>query len=197
MSARPPARTEQAQRRNPLVGRVTAFTAACLLVSNMIGTGIFGTSGFMALDLGSPLWILLLWVLGALFALLGTFAYGELGAAMPRSGGEYVYIRAAFGSLWGFLSGWASLTIGFSAAIAASAHLFASHLAELLGAMGVFSTGGSSSTFELPGARVALALAMVWLLTLVHASSVEKGGFLQRALTEERPWRAPASSPRG
>jgi APA family basic amino acid/polyamine antiporter len=169
--------------RDPLLGRVSAFTAACLLVSNMIGTGIFGTTGFMALDLGSPGWILTLWAFGGLFALLGAFAYGELGAALPRSGGEYVYIRAAYGPLCGFLTGWTSLTIGFSAAIAGSAHLFAGHLLELVAALRPPSAAGQSASLGLPGSRVGLALAMVWLLTLVHASSVERGGLLQRTLT--------------
>jgi APA family basic amino acid/polyamine antiporter len=175
-----------AARSNPLVGRVTAFTAACLLVSNMIGTGIFGTTGFMALDLGSPSWILILWAAGALYALLGAFSYGELGAAMPRSGGEYVYIKAAFGPLPGYLSGWTSLTIGFSAAIASSAHLFADHALELLGLAGLLpnDAAGSGSTATAAGTiRIALALGMVWLLTLVHASSLERGGAVQRTLT--------------
>jgi APA family basic amino acid/polyamine antiporter len=149
----------------------------------MIGTGIFGTTGFMALDLGSPVWILSLWAFGGLFALLGALAYGELGAAMPQSGGEYVYIRAAYGPLWGFLTGWTSLTIGFSAAIASSAHLFAGHLLELVAALRPPSADGQAWISELPGSRVGIALAMVWLLTLVHASSVERGGLLQRSLT--------------
>ncbi len=169
--------------RNPLLGRVSAFTAACLLVSNMIGTGIFGTTGFMALDLGSPSWILSLWAVGGLFALLGALAYGELGAAMPRSGGEYIYIRAAYGPLLGFLSGWTSLTIGFSAAIASSAHLFAGHLLELVAALRPPTAAGQSAALEPPGSRALLALGLVWALTLVHASSVERGGLLQRILT--------------
>lgn len=169
--------------RNPLLGRVSAFTAACLLVSNMIGTGIFGTTGFMANDLGSPSWILSLWAFGGLFALLGALAYGELGAAMPRSGGEYVYIRAAYGPVWGFLSGWTSLTIGFSAAIASAAHLFADHLLELVTVLRSPADAGGSASFGPSGSRVAIALGLVWILTLVHASSVERGGLLQRILT--------------
>ena len=68
---------------SPLAGRVTAFAAACVLVSNMVGTGVLGTTGFMAADLGSPLTILALWTLSGVFALLGAFCYGELAAAIP------------------------------------------------------------------------------------------------------------------
>ncbi|MCL7960299.1 MAG: APC family permease [marine benthic group bacterium] len=162
---------------NPLAGRVTAFTAACLLVSNMVGTGIFGTTGFMAADLGSPGVILALWLLGGVFALFGAFSYGELAAAFPRSGGEYIYIREAYGPLWGFLSGWTSLTIGFSAAIASSAHLFGDHVRELVPAFGAI--GGSEASEGTP----VIGLSMVWILTLIHVAGVGAGGFTQRFLT--------------
>ncbi|UCD29481.1 MAG: amino acid permease, partial [Planctomycetota bacterium] len=62
-----------------LIRRVTAFTAACLLISNMIGVGIFGTTGFMARDIGHPLPIMLLWILGGIYAVLGALSYCELG----------------------------------------------------------------------------------------------------------------------
>lgn len=162
------------------VGRVSTFTAACVLVSNMIGTGIFGTTGFMAADLGSPWWILGLWAAGGVYALLGASAYGELGAAMPRSGGEYIYIREAYGPLPGFLSGWTSLTIGFSAAIASAAHLFAGHFRELT--VPLLAPAGDGVAAAVLG-QIPVALAMVWALTLVHLIGVGAGGFVQRVLT--------------
>jgi APA family basic amino acid/polyamine antiporter len=146
----------------------------------MIGTGIFGTTGFMASDLGSPLWILVLWGLGGAYALLGAFAYGELGAAMPRSGGEYIYLREAYGPIWGFLSGWASLTIGFGAAIASAGHLFADHLRQLLLQLPGIGGGVQESWFL---SQTFLALLMVWSLTLVHTAGVGVGGLVQRILT--------------
>jgi APA family basic amino acid/polyamine antiporter len=164
-----------------LARRVTAFTAACLLISNMIGTGIFGTTGFMARDIGNPLVILLLWVLGGGFALLGAMCYSELGAGMPRAGGEYVYIREAYGPLWGFLSGWTSFTIGFSAAIASNAYLFATHVRQLIPALNVPAEAGGWETYL--AHPTTIGLLMVWALTFVHVLGVGAGGFLQRALT--------------
>ena len=116
--------------------KVGTFTAACVLVSNAVGSGIFTTTGFMARDLGDPRIILLLWVIGGALALAGAMSYSELGAALPRVGGEYVYLRRAFGPLWGFLGGWTSFTIGFSAAIAAAAVSFAVYLEQLLPSLG-------------------------------------------------------------
>lgn len=163
-----------------LLRRVGAFTAACVLISNMIGTGIFGTTGFMARDLGSPGLILGLWALGGVYALLGAVSYGELGAALPRAGGEYVYLGRAFGPSVGFLSGWTSLTIGFSAAIASNAHLFAEHVRELLPALRPDGGGGAA---DLLARGRALELGMVWALTLVHVAGLGAGSFVQQALT--------------
>ena len=97
------------------------FTASCLLVSNIIGGGVFTTTGLMARELGNPMFILLLWAVGGLFAVGGAMVYGELGAQLPHAGGDYVYLREAYGPLVAFLSGWTSFTIGFGAAVAASA----------------------------------------------------------------------------
>ena len=162
-----------------IVRRVSAFTAACVLISNMIGTGIFGTTGFMARDIGDPALILLLWVLGGGFALLGAVSYSELGSAMPRAGGEYVYIREAYGPIWGFLSGWTSFTVGFSAA---STLLFAIHLRELLPAIQL-PDGALGSWHAYLFHPKMIGLAMVWALTFVHILGVGAGGFLQRVLT--------------
>ncbi len=133
--------------------------------------GIFTTTGFLARDLGDPKLILLLWALGGLLALAGAMSYSELGASLPRVGGEYVYLRRAFGPLCGFMSGWTSFTIGFSAAIAAAGVSFAHYFLELLPA------GSPHPTPTL------LALTLVWLLTGIHALGVERGGAFQRLIT--------------
>lgn len=103
-------------------------SAAALVISNMVGTGIFTTTGYLAGDLGSPTLVLLIWLVGAVCALAGAFCYSELGVNFPRSGGEYVYLTEAYGPTWGFLSGWVSFFAGFSAPIAAAALAFAGYL---------------------------------------------------------------------
>jgi APA family basic amino acid/polyamine antiporter len=153
--------------------KIGLFTAACVLVSNAVGSGIFTTTGFLARDLGSPLWILLLWAAGGALALAGAMSYAELGASMPRVGGEYVYLRRAFGPLVGFLSGWTSFTIGFGAAIAAAAMGFAHYLQVLLPEGG----GWLGQRPEVP------AIGLVWALTGIHALGIERGGRFQRLVT--------------
>src|SRR5689334_21906246 len=90
----------------------------------MIGTGIFTSTGFQAASLHDPPTILIAWALGGLLALFGASAYAELGAMMPKAGGEYVYLREAYHPLVGFLSGWTSLLAGYSAPIAVAALSF-------------------------------------------------------------------------
>ncbi|MGH7231472.1 MAG: APC family permease [Nitrospiraceae bacterium] len=148
------------------------FTAACLLVSNIIGGGIFTTTGFLARDVGDPMVILSLWVIGALIALAGAMTYSELGAALPQAGGDYIYLRHAYGPLVGFLSGWTSFTVGFGAGIAASAVSFSSYLLRA-------APFSDEAGFMTKG----IALVLLWSLTAVHAAGVGAGGVLQRVLT--------------
>src|SRR6516162_10777490 len=113
-------------------------TAAAVVIANMIGVGAFTTSGFIARDTGSPLLLLALWIAGGMIALTGALAYAELGASLPHAGGEYVYLREAYGPCIAYLSGWTSFFAGFSGALAAALLGFADYcsvLAPRLGAL--------------------------------------------------------------
>src|SRR5207244_5178507 len=114
----------------PLRRVLTVTSCAALVVSNMIGTGIFTTTGFLAGDLGRPLLVLGIWVAGGIVALAGCFAYAELGMNIPRAGGEYAYLWEAWGPGWAFLSGWLSFFDGFSAPIAATALSLSEYLGK-------------------------------------------------------------------
>jgi APA family basic amino acid/polyamine antiporter len=148
------------------------FTASCVLVSNIVGGGIFTTTGFMARDLGDPVLILLLWLVGALFALGGAMVYGELGAVLPHAGGDYVYLREAYGPLVAFLSGWTSFTVGFGAALAASAMSFASYALRVI-----------PLTDQSGWLARGLAFSLLCAVTLVHCGGIGTGGHVQRLLT--------------
>jgi len=102
--------------------------ATAIVVSNMIGTGIFTTTGFLAGDLGSPGLVIGIWLVGGLLALAGAVSYVELAFNLPRSGGEYVYLSEAWGPEWGFIVGMVSFFAGFSAPVAAAALAISAYL---------------------------------------------------------------------
>jgi APA family basic amino acid/polyamine antiporter len=104
--------------------RLSPFDAAAIIVANVIGGGILFRSPAVAAAVPDALWFLLAWAAGGVLAFMGAMAYAELAALRPRAGGEYVYLREAYGPLAGFLTGWTSFVAGFSGAIAASAVFF-------------------------------------------------------------------------
>jgi APA family basic amino acid/polyamine antiporter len=107
--------------------------AAALVIGNMVGVGVFTSLGWQLVDMESGFSILLLWVIGGIYALCGALCYGELVAALPRCGGEYHLLSRVYHPAVGFLSGWISLTVGFAAPVAFSALLFGQYLAGSLG----------------------------------------------------------------
>ncbi|MFM7015144.1 MAG: APC family permease [Bacteroidota bacterium] len=116
-----------------MIAHKIKFPAAfSLVVANMVGVGIFTSLGFQLFGLSDYRVILTLWILGGGLALMGSFCYSELSAAFPRSGGEYNFLSEAFGRITGFLSGWVSITLGFSAPIAAAAHAFSKYFSHVL-----------------------------------------------------------------
>lgn len=114
-----------------LYREVGLTAAAALVVGNIIGTGIFTTTGLIAQDLGASPWLLGIWVAGGALALAGAYCYARLGSLHPRAGGEYAFLLPAFGTLPAFLSGWTSLFIGFTAPLAACALGLAHYLLPL------------------------------------------------------------------
>lgn len=159
------------------------FSAIAIVVANMVGTGIFTTSGFILQEVGSSTALLLAWLVGGAFALCGALCYGELGARYPQAGGEYVYLRETFGKPMAFLSGWISLIVGFSAPIAAGAIAFSVYLLKAVGTDTdhVFALFGIPSlTIPLP---MTLAIAVVLLLSVLHVHSLHVGSRVQNWLT--------------
>jgi APA family basic amino acid/polyamine antiporter len=166
--------------------RLGVWSATALVVSNMIGTGIFTTTGFLAGDLGQPWLVLGIWIVGALFALAGALCYSELGINFPTSGGEYVYLRRAYGPVWGFLSGWVSFFAGFSAPIAAAALAFAGYLAFIFPVLGqnssAFTWNMAGITWQV-GATQMLAAGLVLTLTILNCAGLVLIARVQNVLT--------------
>jgi APA family basic amino acid/polyamine antiporter len=132
--------------------------ATFLVVSSMIGTGVLTTSGFTVALVGSNQLMLVLWVVGGILAVCGALSLAELAAMLPESGGDYVFLREAYGPLAGFLSGWVSFLIGFGGPIAASAAAAGKYL---LAPAGLEATAGRQ-------AELAVATTVTLGLSLVH-----------------------------
>ena len=143
--------------------KVGVVSAGALVIANMIGTGVFTSLGFQLDGIKHPLSVLLLWVIGAIAALCGAMAYGELGAAMPRSGGEYQYLSKAYHPSVGFLSGWVSVFVGFPAPIALAAMAFGVYFS------GVFPVATPQT----------LAVTVLVVLTLIQCLGVKIGTSFQ------------------
>lgn len=142
-------------------------TASAFVIANMIGTGVFTSLGFQLLGTTNLVSILLLWLLGGIIALCGALVYGELGSVMPRSGGEYHYLREIYHPILGFMAGWASLIVGFSAPVALACMALSGYLAKVVPILSPLPIG----------------IGVLTLITLIHAYDVKIGGTVQRFFT--------------
>lgn len=146
---------------------ITLYTAIAVVVANMIGTGVFSTLSYQVLSIPSVFSIMLLWAVGGIVALCGALAYSELAAALPRSGGEYNFLSRIYHPSLGFLSGWVSMVVGFSAPIAAAAIAFSEYALKIL-----------------PGLYPkVLAAVIVVGLSVIHGTDVKAGSLVQNIFT--------------
>jgi basic amino acid/polyamine antiporter, APA family len=146
---------------------ISPLTATCIVVANMIGTGIFTSLGFQVGDLPTGFAIMAVWAVGGVCALCGALSYAELGAALPRSGGEYNFLGEIYHPSVGFLAGWISATVGFAAPVAIAAMAFGTYFSEVV-----------------PGANpLILSLTVVTICTLVLLRDLQLGSAFQNAST--------------
>jgi APA family basic amino acid/polyamine antiporter len=145
--------------------RLGLSSATALVVANMVGTGVFTTSGILIADLGSAWLVLLVWVLGGIVALLGALCYGALARHIPESGGEYVFLSRTLHPALGYLAGWVSLLVGFAVPLGAVAFAFGQYMSAL--------GGVASASPRLTGTVIILIAAAV------HAVSLTAGARAQ------------------
>ncbi|MCU0553840.1 MAG: amino acid permease [Syntrophales bacterium] len=138
-------------------------SATALVVANMIGAGVFTTSGFLLADLGSPLYVLLAWAAGGVQAALGAVCYGALARRIPESGGEYRFLSRALHPAAGYVAGWLSLLVGFSAPLAAAAFAFGTYARPWLGGLSPAAAGS----------------ILIAAFAAVHAGEVRRGAQVQ------------------
>ena len=162
-----------------------------LVAGSMIGSGIFIVSAIIARQVGSPGWLLVVWIVTGLLTLMAALSYGELAAMMPKAGGQYVYLREAYSPLWGFLYGWTLFLVIQTGTIAAVAVGFARY-------SGVLVPWFSESNYLIPPIRFGgwfsgyavslstaqfLGLAMIALLTFMNTRGLNLGKLIQNIFT--------------
>jgi basic amino acid/polyamine antiporter, APA family len=146
---------------------VSLWVAAAIVVADMVGVGVFTSLGFQVKDIPSGFAILLLWAVGGVVALCGVFSYGELSGMFPRSSGEYNFLGRTYHPAFGFVAGWVSATVGFSAPVALAAMAF-----------------GEYGRSILPNAPpLVLAIAVVWLVSLVQLTGLKHSSTFQMIAT--------------
>jgi APA family basic amino acid/polyamine antiporter len=175
-----------ASAQSSLDRRLGPFDAAAVIVANVIGGGILFTPPQVAAAVPDSMWFLATWLAGGALAFAGAMAYAELAALRPRAGGEYVYLREAYGPLAGFMTGWTSFVAAFAGAMAASAIVLVFYLDR-------FIPGVSNPTpfFVIPipyvpftfSRQTLIAIAAVWLFAFVHIRGVGPGRFVSNLLS--------------
>jgi APA family basic amino acid/polyamine antiporter len=164
-------------RKGFLSRRLGLFPITNIVVANMIGAGIFTTSGLLMADLKDPQIMLVLWLIGGVIAFSGAMCYGEIGASIPKAGGEYAILSRLYSPKIGFLSGWVSFVVGFSAPIAASSIGFSEYLYRAIPM--IFHVEGINPE----SMKKFYSILIILLFTMVHLKGVEFGAKVQNLLT--------------
>jgi len=175
----------QGTARPELTRGVGAWAAIAVNVTNMIGAGVFLKSRVMTCNVGSAKIVMLVWVAAGLLSLAGTFSYSEIAAMMPEAGGEYVYLRRAYGRLAGFLFGWMAFAVfrtGAQAALAVGLAIFTN--VALGGVLQDWHIDGELAGLHLQlGGLTIVALATIWTVAAINCASVSTGGRTALAAT--------------
>ncbi len=167
---------------NQLVKGLGLISATTLVMGSMIGSGIFIVSADVSRQVQSPGLLILTWIVTAVLTIIAALSYGELAAAMPQAGGQYVYLREAFGPLYGFLYGWTLFLVIQTGTIAAVAVAFAKYT-------GVFFPGISASHYLVGQGRFGLttqqlvAIVITLLLTAINTRGIRTGAIVQNVFT--------------
>lgn len=151
------------------------FSLTNIVVGDIIGAGIFTITGIFLATLYNPLIMIGLWALGGCIALCGALSYSELGATYPKAGGEYIFLSKLFSPVFGFLSGWVSFLVGFSAPVAAAAITFAEY--------GFRAAPGSIDAENIEVFRKGIAITIILSFTIIHSVGLKSGSKIHNWVT--------------
>ncbi len=168
-----------------LVRGLGLVAAISIILGNVIGTGVFLKARVMTCNVGSPIWVIAAWVAAGILSLAGALTYAELSAMKPEAGGEYVFLRDAYGRIWSFLYGWMQIFIGKTGSQAAVAVAFAIFLNDFLGGalkQTIFTTDIFGFHYELTSLQI-IAVMIIVIITTINCASVKVSGQLATYFT--------------
>ena len=158
---------------------LTLLDGALLVIGSMIGSGIFIVSADISRQVGSAGWLIVVWLLSGFITLAAALSYGELSGMYPKAGGQYVYLREAFGKLYGFLYGWSFFAViqtGTIAAVGVGFAKFTGYLVPSLGDSNILF--GDPQGFNISAAQI-LGIGMIFLLTFLNTLGIKSGKWIQ------------------
>ncbi len=164
--------------------RLNLLDVVMLVSGSMIGSGIFIVSADMMRTLGSPFWVLMCWLLSGVITLFAALSYGELAAMMPEAGGQFIFLKRAFGNLTAFVYGWTVFLVIQTGVIAAVAVAFAKYLGVLIPAISQDNGFHIGSLFISVSQLV--AIVSIVLLTAIHTQGIKNGTLIQRVFTASK-----------
>ena len=177
------------QSKEGFIRGLGLLDSTMIVAGSMIGSGIFIVSADISRQVGSPGWLLVVWIITGLLTVIGALSYGELAAMMPKAGGQYVYLREAYSPFWGFLYGWTLFLVIQTATIAAVAVAFGRYLGVLVPQISETNylvepirIGSSSYAFSLSTAQL-VGIAMIALLTWMNTRGLKLGKLVQNSFT--------------
>ncbi|TFG96426.1 MAG: amino acid permease [Calditrichales bacterium] len=170
------------EKKPGLLPKLNLFDATLLVIGAVIGSGIFLTSGIIAQSLPSVSWIFFVWILGAILTLFGGLTFAELGAMLPEAGGQYVYIREAYGPMAGFMFGWSTFLVIQTGGIAALAVGFAEYLSYFVPVLGLDQHLFAIAGFVISPGQV-VAVISISVLTAINYFGIKSGSMVQNIFT--------------
>ena len=181
--------TEVENSKEGFIRGLGLLDSTMIVAGSMIGSGIFIVSADISRQVGSPGWLLVVWLITGLLTIIGALSYGELAAMMPKAGGQYVYLREAYSPFWGFLYGWTYFLVIQTATIAAVAVGFGRYSGVLFPSISETNYliepirfGASSYAFSLSTAQL-VGIAMIALLTWINTRGLKLGRLIQNTFT--------------
>jgi len=162
--------------------KLNLLDSTMLIMGSMIGSGIFIVTAGMSRDLGSPYLLILAWLVTGILTILAALSYGELAAAMPKAGGQYIYLKEAYGRMFGFLYGWTLFTVIQTGTIAAVAVAFAKFSGVIFPFISESNYLLEIGKFKIHSVQV-LGIAIIWILTISNFREVKTGALIQNIFT--------------